>query len=642
MKIFPIYFPVYSFLIHQVLTTTITPAENVLGCRELLLYIGNYLAIPQMNLGYVNKGFHEILFDRFKLKNLIIDLCSSPELLTYNDEDSMFFEELKTISDEFYLFDAIAAGLFTQNAFKPYSKLVSRLLLKKYQTARVSEIVRQKFYKSNGLIDKFSTFLLSIEDFESIFELLKSSPKIFCKFYEDLDSTMKDLFIERLMKYENGKNIYRNFINYFYYEGTRAKFIALSILNFVPEELFIQKLSSSQNLMKKTFKFLFFQTFQLKNKNPLMFFNIKRVLKHVKEEIYWLSEFKEFEFYNLINMIRFGSKIEEEEAIEIIRTREFDNLELLKIYFCSVVSEKQEISQNIRKDPKFINLKASDSVYKYLFGCYQSQIFFFLNNFDQLSIDEKRNLYSQLGFFNLISLHYEARGVYQNNFMLKIDFEIKNKFRTDSLPNNFTYFYRFLTDDIEINTMIEFEQLVDINSDELLTLIESIRNCPIFTEEIEQTNFKTTFEVIHIISKSQELQNAVRNSGIRFLIESANLAKLLNEPLELMNMNSIINFTEYHLLLPYLVTRNQLKNLEIFTGEPIYTIFLELVVPQLRIINESTYFEYRVALKYWLNGHYKEHLLDLTITLFRKLLAIEVSEKDSAFLTSDSIYLNQS
>ena len=42
--------------------------------------------------------------------------------------------------------------------------------------------------------------------------------------------------------------------------------------------------------------------------------------------------------------------------------------------------------------------------------------------------------------------------------------------------------------------------MIVINSEELLTLIESTQNCPIFTEEIVAQNvFETTFEIIHLI-----------------------------------------------------------------------------------------------------------------------------------------------
>jgi hypothetical protein len=209
------------------------------------------------------------------------------------------------------------------------------------------------------------------------------------------------------------------------------------------------------------------------------------------------------------------------------------------------------------------------------------------------------------------------------------------------LPKLFLYFYTVDSESIRIDEIFEslFKQLNYINHDELIKLISSVSICPIFNQlfvDSSQFPIFTTFEVLYLISQYQDLLELVTSVGIHFTTDEDNFAKLLENPIN--HMNFIINYVEFDSVMPLLITKSQLRNLEDFLGKSIDEIFFQNILLTLNDeINMKSFFELRIALNYWLEGPRRDQLLHLNIPLFRRLLAKESSDEDAIFLINDLI-----
>ena len=93
--------------------------------KELVLKIGSFLAMPEMNFGLVNKNNYEIFYENFKLKPFVDKICLTTELITsYNSNDLIFFEEFRYLSEDYYLLASTVHFLYTQSAFAPNGKVI--------------------------------------------------------------------------------------------------------------------------------------------------------------------------------------------------------------------------------------------------------------------------------------------------------------------------------------------------------------------------------------------------------------------------------------------------------------------------------------------------------------------------------------
>jgi hypothetical protein len=606
---------------------------------DLIIYIGRYLVLPQKNLGFVNKETFKALFKIYPLNFLINERLNIPELLnSVNMSDLIFFEKLMSVTDPIHLFYAIATGTFVQNAFPHNGKLL---------TCYISRILPTLIEKYDNDLDAELTSttniafsLLSYGDFDSLFDLFNKLPRPFNHFFIHLDVFMDNEFIERLMGYKNGIEIYSKLLQILNSIPNQAKFIACSILvNSVPEELYLHKLVSSKNLMKETFNIIFFEPSQIvQHRYILMFETISRCLNHIKlnvstedqDEVVKLNGI--IDHLNLVNFIRFGP-VDQNILLEIESKSDIPFEKLKELAKAALLSGKQGLFQQIIKNQ-------ISAFFKSDFGNETAQNIFILNALSSLSREDQQNIHNNFDFFILISSYYEPRIVTQSSH-ISIDFELKNEYNYLPLPKLFLYFYTVDSESIRIDEIFEslFKQLNYINHDELIKLISSVSICPIFNQlfvDSSQFPIFTTFEVLYLISQYQDLLELVTSVGIHFTTDEDNFAKLLENPIN--HMNFIIKYVEFDSVMPLLITKSQLRNLEDFLGKSIDEIFFQNILLTLNDeINMKSFFELRIALNYWLEGPRRDQLLHLNIPLFRRLLAKESSDEDAIFLINDLI-----
>lgn len=60
-------------------------------CSDLIIHIGQYLAVPQRNLGLVNMQTYNALFKIYPLKCLINERLNIPELLKSENVSELIF-----------------------------------------------------------------------------------------------------------------------------------------------------------------------------------------------------------------------------------------------------------------------------------------------------------------------------------------------------------------------------------------------------------------------------------------------------------------------------------------------------------------------------------------------------------------------
>ena len=333
MNFLPSLILLYFFLKSSVYAA-VSSSGKVLECEELVLRIGSFLALPEMNFGLMNKINYEIFYKNFKFKLLAQEFFSTPEpqLLTYNSYDLMFFEELGYISDDYYLIASVVHFLCTQSVFTPNGKVIGRYVLKKIRTLRNSGELNLEISKFKIIRDQFVTFLILIRDFKSLLQLLEIYPEALENLYYLVDETIQLVFFKELMiNYNSGTELQIEFLQKTFVEEFETKSGAFSTFNIVNFEFFYKKLSNCFLLFTRTFEIVFFKTFSSSfsaDQMSFRFHNIRNYLYYAKKRVKSQSKDKnintkyhknQLELFYLINEIRFGPEDEElyEKKIQI-------------------------------------------------------------------------------------------------------------------------------------------------------------------------------------------------------------------------------------------------------------------------------------------------------------------------------------
>ncbi len=165
-----------------------------------------------------------------------------------------------------------------------------------------------------------------------------------------------------------------------------------------------------------------------------------------------------------------------------------------------------------------------------------------------------------------------------------------------------------------------------------ITCFETTRN---FLASYPDFEYRTSSNVLKIISDSAELADSFRNAGIRFRTDSDNFSKLFDKPA--VNLKGILVGVRYCALC-LLYSKDQFANFEAFMDTNASDLFREFFLPAIQNneIDTSVFYCFRSFLHYWLNGPHRDSLPELIRTNFKELLALECDIAQSRFIQNEA------
>ena len=401
----------HSFLQNHVHASS--TVKKVLECKGLVLHIGSFLTMPEMNFGLVDKDNYEIFYNNFKLKHFVEEICLTPELITYNSNDLMFFEEFRYLSDDYYLLASAAHFLYTQSSFTPNGKVIGRYVLNKMRTLHNSGELNLKFAEFKIIEHNLFDYFISVKDFISLMEMLDSFAidLIFLLILID-ESSQFDFVNELMFGYKGGSELHLKLLQNTYAKF-KSKLIAFSILNSVHWEFYREKFSFDYNLNGFIFHIIFFKSFSSSSsyfadaadQNSLRFERIRNSLDNIKTSLASKTNDQNINLGNglellyLFNEIRFGP--EDEELYEKkIQNTHFDTWNSKMFYFIAVMAGKSSLAQRIFEGANSKNIKGLEKLHEVDFVDSKTHLAFIFKLFDSLTMSQKRKLYSKKNFYN--------------------------------------------------------------------------------------------------------------------------------------------------------------------------------------------------------------------------------------------------
>ena len=165
---------------------------------ELWVEIGSFLALPQQELGYLNKAISNAVFKLYPYRKIVARRYGIHELNDLeNDEDMAWFKSLLQIKDPVEVFRSISSGFLNQRAFPNSKGPICRYMIR-VLFSLPAEVAQETIALNTDSIVfyNFIYTLFELEYYAQIIEIYKFYPSIITYSLDFVD-------IEKLIKLIN-------------------------------------------------------------------------------------------------------------------------------------------------------------------------------------------------------------------------------------------------------------------------------------------------------------------------------------------------------------------------------------------------------------------------------------------------------
>lgn len=611
--------------------------------EDILYYIGQYLLIPQKEMGFLNRACAHAFFVKYPLKKIMSGRFGIPELERVEREDDLVaFKYISlTTSDSFHLFQAIGCSLLSQNAF-PYNAIImSRHVFKAYTSLPADLVAALDPYLTD--IVKFASLALSWNDFDILFKLFSVYPDRFGGFFESLMSDKAFSFIKSVVFHPKANELYPLFFNCLQDDTELSTFfLNISILVGSPENLYWTYLTGSRSVSKHVMYFFFMNNLEDEKitSKVNLFGLISRLLdyfeNHPVNAHHDVFTPPQLELDRLFVKICYDTDASIDYQTDMgIRT--FNADEFLGLSIAAFFGNRIELAHQILSDLRMAEFLTADKFLDIPL-MFKPKLQVILNFFSLFSESEKTNFFTNRRFLTITASLYDAHSINENeDGIILIDFRAKSNIKRQSLPETFNFLYP----STETNNCFELPRILlgsieEVEENALFSLISSLAECRILRNQDGLSDFepvKITDKVAEMILKSESLHIFLRECGLKLKTDAETFAKLLSiSDVEVLKGIFIIDNLKD--VLVSVSSKIQFRNLEQYTNHNIANlIFKSDILKSTDCTPNHLFFRLRFALRYWLEGPEKQRLLEIAVPLkIRTLLANESYIEDAKFL----------